>query len=297
MKNILITGAKGFIGSNLIKRLKVTEDCIIEECLFDINNGNVVRYYKYENLKRIHEIYNFASTPSPSKFVKNPVKVLQTNTIGVNNLLEIALYKGAKFFQASTVSIYGESEYLQDEACKGYVNPIGSRSCYDEGKRAAEAYCWNYWDQHRITVKIGRLGDTYGPGMSLDHGGAIPTFIKQALNNEQINIFGSGEQYRTYCYIDDTVDGICRLMNDPYYSLMNLASDEYVTIKQLAQEIVELTDSKSVINYVSSRQDDITRRAIDISAAKSELGWEPKVKLEDGLKETITYFKGEMKGD
>ncbi|KKN08862.1 hypothetical protein LCGC14_1052310 [marine sediment metagenome] len=294
MKNILITGAKGFIGSNLIKRLKATEHCRIDECEFDINNYNMVNYYMFQDRSPIHEIYNFASTPSPSKFVKNPIRVLQTNTIGVNNLLEIALYKGSKFFQASTISVYGDSEELKNEGSYGMVRPIGVRSCYDEGKRAAEAYCWNYWDQHQVSIKIGRLGDCYGPGMSLDHGGVIPTFIKLALRNEPLGIYGNGYQYRTYCYIDDTIDGICRLMNNPFYSLMNLASKEYVSIVELADLILELTDSKSEVVFVKSRKEDITGRTIDISKAKTELGWEPKVKLEDGLKETITYFKGEM---
>jgi len=289
MKYVLVTGSKGFIAHHIIKRLMNDEVENIYCYPHGIINPDWILYER-----EFYEIYNFAGTPSPSKYMNNKLRTLRTNTIGLNNLLMLAHNNNARFFQASTVSVYGNTELKMMELFNyGNVNQISSKSCYEEGKRCAEAFCINYYMEQNVEVRIGRLGDTYGPNMSLDHGGVITTFIKQALQNKDITIFGDGGATRTYCYIDDTVEGIMRLMNSGYFLPVNIASDKQITIKDLAEFIIELCGSKSQIVY-KYNYSDVIKRDVSIEKAKEVIQWKPLIELKDGLIKTIDDIRNRL---
>ena len=243
----------------------------------------------------IDEIYNFACPASPPKYQKDPINTLKINFIGVMNLLELARIKKAKFLQSSTSEIYGEPEITpQHENYRGNVNTIGIRSCYDEGKRVAETLIMEYHNQYNVDTRIVRIFNTYGPKMDKDDGRVVSNFINQALNNEDITLYGNGEQTRSFCYIDDQLDGLIKLMNSDHIYPVNIGNPYELTVKELASIILKLTNSNSKIIYKDLPSDDPTNRKPDITKARNILHWEPTYDLEDGLIKTIQYFRDIM---
>lgn len=243
----------------------------------------------------IAEIYNFACPASPPKYQKDPINTLKINFIGVMNLLELARIKKAKFLQSSTSEIYGEPEITpQHENYRGNVNTIGIRSCYDEGKRVAETLIMEYHNQYNVDTRIVRIFNTYGPKMDKHDGRVVSNFINQALNNEDITLYGNGEQTRSFCYIDDQLDGLIKLMNSDHIYPVNIGNPYELTVKELASIILKLTNSNSKIIYKDLPSDDPTNRKPDITKARNILHWEPTYDLEDGLIKTIQYFRDIM---
>ena len=306
MKTILITGGAGFIGSNLCNKLLNDGHKIIcvdnlltgniknVEPLFNNPNFTFINHDIIEPLKinaDIDEIYNFACPASPPKYQKDPVNTLKVNFIGVLNLLELARLKNAKFLQSSTSEVYGEPEITpQHENYRGNVNTIGIRSCYDEGKRVAETLVMEYHNQYNVDTRIVRIFNTYGPKMDKNDGRVVSNFINQALNNENITLYGNGEQTRSFCYIDDQIDGLIKLMNSNYNYPVNIGNPYELNVKELANIILNLTKSNSKIIYVYLPLDDPTYRKPDSTKAKNILNWEPTYDLEKGLIKTIKYF-------
>ena len=306
MKTILITGGAGFIGSNLCEKLLYDGHKII--CVDNLLTGNIknvehllnnpnftfINHDIIEPLEinaDIDEIYNFACPASPPKYQKDPVNTLKVNFIGVLNLLELARLKNAKFLQSSTSEVYGEPEITpQHENYRGNVNTIGIRSCYDEGKRVAETLVMEYHNQYNVDTRIVRIFNTYGPKMDKNDGRVVSNFINQALNNENITLYGNGEQTRSFCYIDDQIDGLIKLMNSNYNYPVNIGNPYELNVKELANIILNLTKSNSKIIYVDLPLDDPTNRKPDITKAKNILNWEPTYDLEKGLIKTIKYF-------
>ena len=306
MKTILITGGAGFIGSNLCNKLLNDGHKII--CVDNLLTGNIknvehllnnpnftfINHDIIEPLEinaDIDEIYNFACPASPPKYQKDPVNTLKVNFIGVLNLLELARLKNAKFLQSSTSEVYGEPEITpQHENYRGNVNTIGIRSCYDEGKRVAETLVMEYHNQYNVDTRIVRIFNTYGPKMDKNDGRVVSNFINQALNNENITLYGNGEQTRSFCYIDDQIDGLIKLMNSNYNYPVNIGNPYELNVKELANIILNLTKSNSKIIYVDLPLDDPTNRKPDITKAKNILNWEPTYDLEKGLIKTIKYF-------
>ena len=305
-KNILITGGSGFIGSHLCERLLNEGNKII--CLDNLFTGNkknisnllnnsdfefvnhdiIKPYYRDE----IDEIYNLACPASPIHYQINPIKTVKTCTIGVINILGLAKKNNAKILQASTSEIYGDPEvHPQTEEYWGNVNPIGIRSCYDEGKRCAETLFMDYRREHKLNTRIIRIFNTYGPNLNPNDGRVVSNFINQALNNKNITIYGDGSQTRSFQYIDDLVDGMIKVMNSEYYKPINLGNPNEIDMNDLARTILKLTNSKSKIEYKKLPTDDPKRRKPDISIAEEILGWNPKYDLEKGLLNTIKYFK------
>jgi len=306
MKTIVITGGAGFIGSNICEKLLNDGHKII--CVDNLLTGNI---QNIENLlnhphfifinhdiiqpleinEDIDEIYNFACPASPPKYQKDPIQTLKINFIGVMNLLELARNKNATFLQSSTSEIYGEPEITpQHENYRGNVNTIGIRSCYDEGKRVAETLIMEYHNQYNVNTRIVRIFNTYGPKMDKNDGRVVSNFINQALNNEDITLYGNGEQTRSFCYIDDQIDGLIKLMNSDYIYPVNIGNPYELTIKELASIILKLTKSNSKIIYKDLPLDDPTNRKPDITKARNILHWEPTYDLEEGLIKTIHYF-------
>jgi UDP-glucuronate decarboxylase len=242
------------------------------------------------------QIYNFACPASPVHYQYNPVKTIKTSVMGTINMLGIAKRVKARILQASTSEVYGDpTVHPQTEEYWGNVNPIGPRSCYDEGKRVAESLMMNYHTQNGVDIRIIRIFNTYGPRMALNDGRVVSNFIVQALKGEPITVFGKGEQTRSFCYVDDLIEGAIRMMEqDGFIGPVNLGNPHETTILELAEMIIRLTGSKSKIVYKPLPPDDPVRRQPDISLAKEKLAWEPKVNLEDGLKETIRYFKKKL---
>jgi UDP-glucuronate decarboxylase len=306
MKTILITGGAGFIGSNLCEKLlKDGHKVICVDNLYTGNIKNIQEFFYNQNfvfLNRdillplditddIDEIYNLACPASPKKYQQNPINTLQINFIGVMNLLELAKRKNAKFLQSSTSEIYGEPQISpQTEEYRGNVNTIGIRSCYDEGKRIAETLIMEYYNKYNIDIKIVRIFNTYGPKMDEDDGRVVSNFINQAINNQDITIYGNGDQTRSFCYIDDLIDGLVNLMQSDYHLPINIGNPNELNVKELANIIIKLTNSKSKLIYKDLPSDDPTNRRPDIKKANQILNWSPKYDLEKGLVKTIDYF-------
>ena len=305
-KRILVTGGSGFIGSHLCEYLlAMGNDVLCVDNLFTGAKKNVVPLLKnplFELLRHditfplyveVDEIYNLACPASPIHYQHDPVATTKVNVHGAINMLGLAKRIQAKILQASTSEVYGNpKEHPQTEAYLGHVNPIGPRACYDEGKRCAETLFFDYHRQHRLKIKVARIFNTYGPRMHPNDGRVVSNFIVQALMSEPITIYGDGSQTRSFCYVDDMVNALVGLMNtsDDFTGPMNLGNPGEFTILELAELIVDLTNSNSEIVFKPLPQDDPVRRQPDISLAKEKLGWSPKIKLREGLIESIRYF-------
>ncbi|MEI7473257.1 MAG: UDP-glucuronic acid decarboxylase family protein [bacterium] len=306
MNRILITGGAGFIGSHLCEKLLSEGNHVI--CLDNFFTGskdNVVQLLEHKNFELINhdvidsislevdQIYNMACPASPVHYQYDPIKTMKTSVIGIINMLELAKANNARILQASTSEVYGDpKEHPQRESYWGNVNPIGIRSCYDEGKRAAETLMMDYNRQYGVEAKIIRIFNTYGPRMAENDGRVVSNFIVQALRNQDITVYGDGSQTRSFCYVSDLVSGIVKMMNSEkeFLGPVNLGNQVETQIVEFAERIIKLTGSSSKIIYKELPQDDPVRRKPDISVAKSKLGWEASVLLEDGLKKTIEYF-------
>lgn len=311
---ILVAGGAGFIGSHLCTRLLhenkkvICLDNLQTGCInniqplmnntdFEFVNHDIVIPYVYKGETPIREIYNFACPASPVHYQEDPVRTTETCVIGSLNLLRLAQRYSCKYLQASTSEIYGDPDndhHPQQESYRGNVNNIGIRSCYDEGKRCAESLCMDFHRQYSVPVKIIRIFNTYGPNMSPDDGRVISNFILQALKGESITIYGDGSQTRSFQYVDDLIDGIIKMMQTPvnFTGPVNLGNPEEYTIKELADMILFLTDSKSQLVYKPLPKDDPTKRKPDITLAKSILSWSPKICVTDGLMKTINSYLG-----
>ena len=309
MKKILVTGGCGFIGSNLCKKLLDAGNYVI--CLDNLFTGtenNIAAFKDKPNFKFIYhdvinplnleenidEIYNLACPASPINYQFNPIKTAKTSVFGALNMLELATQKQAKILQASTSEIYGDPEvHPQPEAYWGYVNSIGIRSCYDESKRMAETLFFDYHRQYYTAIKLIRIFNTYGPNMNIDDGRVISNFIVQALRNEDITVYGSGLQTRSFCYIDDLLEGMTKMMesDNNFIGPVNLGNPEELTMLSLAELIISMTGSKSTIEFKPLPSDDPARRKPMIDLARQKLKWEPKINLQTGLTKTIKYFE------
>ena len=311
MKHILVTGGAGFIGSHLCKRLVDEGNHVI--CLdnlftgskenilplMDNKNFEFIQHDVVQELKvEVDQIYNLACPASPVHYQYDSVKTLKTSVLGAMNLLELAKRTNARILQASTSEVYGDPQvHPQPEGYWGHVNPIGIRSCYDEGKRVAETLFSDYHRQYGVDTKIIRIFNTYGPNMNPEDGRVVSNFIVQALRGEDITIYGDGKQTRSFCYVDDLVEGVIRMMNsrDGFTGPVNLGNPGEFTMLELAEKVLAQTGSKSKIVYLPLPQDDPTQRKPVIDLAKKELDWEPKVMLDDGLSKTIAYFSCKLK--
>ena len=311
MKRILVTGGAGFIGSFLCERLlNEGNEVICLDNFFTGSKANIIHLFQnaYFELVRhdvttpfyieVDEIYNLACPASPIHYQYNPIKTIKTSVIGAINMLGLAKRIKAKILQASTSEVYGDPEiHPQTEDYWGNVNPIGLRSCYDEGKRCAESLFMNYHFKNAVRMKIIRIFNTYGPKMLANDGRVISNFILQALQNKDITVFGDGSQTRSFQYIDDLIEAMIRMMNTEADVIgpINIGNPDEFTIKELAEKIIGMTGSKSKIIYLPLPADDPMQRQPDISLAKKELnGWEPKVKLDEGLELTIPYFRKKL---
>ena len=307
MKRILVTGGAGFIGNHLCRRLLKEGNHVI--CLDNFFTGlkrhieDMMTNPNFELIEHdvvdpidieVNQIYNLACPASPPHYQYDSVKTMKTSVLGIINMLELAKKYNATILQASTSEVYGNPlVHPQKETYWGNVNPIGIRSCYDEGKRAAETLMSDYHKQYGVDVRIIRIFNTYGPNMDPKDGRVVSNCIMQALNGEDITIYGDGSQTRSFCFVDDLVDGIIRMMNNSrgFIGPVNLGNPSERTVLDLAQKVLELTGSTSKISFMPLPSDDPVKRKPDISVAKAELGWEPKVDIMDGLKKTIEYFK------
>ncbi|MEI7990342.1 MAG: UDP-glucuronic acid decarboxylase family protein [Chloroflexota bacterium] len=305
-KKILVTGGAGFLGSHLCERLLNEGNEVI--CLDNYFTGqkqNIVHLLDnpyFEMIRHdvtmpfmieVDQIYNLACPASPIHYQYNPIKTIKTSVMGAINMLGLAKRIRARILQASTSEVYGDPiEHPQTETYWGNVNPIGLRACYDEGKRCAEALFMNYHRQNDVDIKIIRIFNTYGPRMHPNDGRVVSNFIMQALQGEDITVYGDGSQTRSFCYVDDLLEGMIRMMNTPqeFIGPVNVGNPNEFTILELAQEVIALTNSKSKIIYQPLPSDDPLQRKPDISLAQKELGWEPKVQLKEGLERTIAYF-------
>lgn len=306
-KRILVTGGAGFLGSHLCQKLlNEGNDVICLDNFFTGQKNNVVHllnnpFFELVRHDVIHpffaevdEIYNLACPASPIHYQHNGIKTIKTSVMGAINMLGLAKRIGAKVLQASTSEVYGDPNvHPQKEDYWGNVNPIGERSCYDEGKRCAESLFINYHNQNNVRIKIMRIFNTYGPNMHPADGRVVSNFIMQALRNENITIYGDGKQTRSFCYVDDLINGMVKLMNtdDTFTGPVNIGNPNEFTIKQLAELVIELTNSKSNIINMPLPADDPMQRKPDISIAKEVLNWEPKIQLKEGLINSIEYFK------
>jgi UDP-glucuronate decarboxylase len=308
---IMVTGGCGFLGSHLCERLLAqgNEILCVDNCftgskrnighLLDNPNFEFVRHdITFPLYIEVNEIYNMACPASPIHYQFDPVQTTKTSVHGAINMLGLAKRVRAKILQASTSEIYGDPEvHPQPEGYWGRVNPIGLRSCYDEGKRCAETLFFDYHRQHRLRIKVARIFNTYGPRMHPNDGRVVSNFIVQALRGEPITIYGKGNQTRSFCYVDDLMDGLIRLMNSPdeFTGPVNLGNPTEFTILELAQKVIALTGSKSKLIYQSLPQDDPQQRKPDIALARKTLDWRPTVALEQGLIKTIDYFEKLLK--
>ena len=307
---ILITGGAGFLGSHLARRLLDEKHEVI--CLDNLYTGrmkNIQDLRSNSNFKFIHQdvqdsldlevegIFNLACPASPIHYQKDPIRTLRTNVQGAINVLELAHKNNARVLQASTSEIYGDPQVSpQTESYWGNVNPIGIRSCYDEGKRAAETLFSDYHRQYETDIRIARIFNTYGPGMSSDDGRVVSNLICQAIKNQALTIYGDGSQSRSFCYVSDLIDGLTAIFfKEDLYSPINLGNPSPRTMNQLASEVIRITESTSEIKYEKLPKDDPLIREPDISVANVKLNWFPKVQLEDGLKRTVEYFRNELK--
>ncbi len=310
MKRILVTGGAGFIGSHLCERLLNEGNEVISlDNYFTGSKSNIIHLLDHPFFEvvrhditmpfyaEVDEIYNLACPASPIHYQVNPIKTIKTSVMGTINILGLAKRVKAKILQASTSEVYGDPQvHPQTEDYWGNVNPIGVRSCYDEGKRCAETLCINYNAQNNVKIKIARIFNTYGPKMLPNDGRVVSNFIVQALQGENITIYGDGLQTRSFQFIDDLVEGLIRLMNtsDDFMGPVNIGNPTEFTILELARKILNLTKSTSEISFLPLPPDDPEQRKPDIGLARKVLGWEPKIMLEQGLLKTIEYFKNSL---
>jgi UDP-glucuronate decarboxylase len=308
IKRILVTGGAGFLGSHLCERLvEAGHDVICLDNFFTSQKTNVAHLLNRPNFELIRhdiiqpvflevdQIYNFACPAAPGHYQYNPIKTMKTSVMGAINVLGMAKRCRARVLQASTSEVYGDPEvHPQTESYRGSVNPIGPRACYDEGKRAAETLFMDYHRMNKVSVRVVRIFNTYGPRMHPFDGRVVSNFIRQALAGENITIFGDGSQTRSFCYRDDLVEGIMRMMNGPdsFVGPVNLGNPGEYTIRELAEKIIAISGSKSKLVQEPLPEDDPTRRKPDITLAKKHLQWEPTIPLEEGLRKTIDWFRG-----
>ena len=307
MKRILVTGGAGFLGSHLCGRLlKEGQEVICVDNFYTGRRSNISDFFnnpRFEVIRHdicfpfyaeVDEIYNLACPASPIHYQFDPVQTTKTSVHGAINMLGLAKRVKAKIFQASTSEVYGDPKiHPQPEDYWGNVNPIGYRSCYDEGKRCAETLFFDYYRQHKLKIKVARIFNTYGPKMHPNDGRVVSNFIMQALQGEPITVYGDGSQTRSFCYVDDLIEGFIRFMksSDDFTGPVNLGNPDEFTILELAEKVIKLTRSRSKIIYKPLPHDDPIQRQPNIKLARNKFKWEPKVKLEDGLKETIKYFR------
>ncbi len=306
MKRILVTGGAGFVGSHLCDRLIKEGNHVI--CLDNLFTGSMdhishlLSHPEFEFVEhdvrdpldaKVDQIYNLACPASPPFYQEDMVGTTKTCVFGALNMLELAKKNGARILQASTSEVYGDPElHPQPESYRGCVNPVGIRSCYDEGKRVAETLFFSYHLQHGVDTRIIRIFNTYGPRMNPDDGRVVSNFIVQALKGEDITVYGDGSQTRSFCYVDDLIEGMYRMMeNDEFTGPVNLGNPGEFTMLELAEKVLRLTGSKSKLIYCELPKDDPTKRKPDISLAKEKLDWQPAIPLEEGLVKTIAYFK------
>jgi len=307
MKKILVTGGAGFIGSYLCERLlsegnevlcldnfftgsKLNITHLLSHPYFELIRHDVTRPFFAE----VDEIYNLACPASPIHYQYNPIKTVKTSVMGAINMLGLAKRVKAKILQASTSEVYGDPRiHPQKEDYWGYVNPVGSRSCYDEGKRCAETLFTDYHKQNGVRIKIARIFNTYGPRMHPDDGRVVSNFVVQALNEQPVTLYGNGKQTRSFQFVDDLIEGLIRLMDtgNDFQGPVNLGNPVEFTIEDLAKMVLKLTGSSSSFTYITLPEDDPVQRKPDISLAKKKLNWEPIIPLEQGLRKTIDYFK------
>jgi UDP-glucuronate decarboxylase len=313
MKRVLITGGAGFLGSHLCKKLLGNgHEILCVDNFFTGRRSNITEFLsnpRFEVMRHdvcfplyveVEEIYNLACPASPIHYQFDPVQTTKTSVHGAINTLGLAKRIKAKIFQASTSEVYGDPTiHPQTEDYWGNVNPVGIRSCYDEGKRCAETLFFDYYRQHNLRIKVARIFNTYGPNMHPNDGRVVSNFILQALKGEDITVFGDGKQTRSFCYVDDMIDAFVRFMDTPdnVTGPINLGNPHEFSILELAQMIIELTSSKSKIVFQPLPEDDPVQRQPDVSFARKALTWKPSVTLEEGLKETIRYFKRLIQGD
>ncbi len=309
MKKILVTGGAGFIGSHLCEEiLKQGNEVICLDNLYTGSKENILhlldyRYFEFirhditDPIKlEVDEIYNLACPASPVHYQANPIKTIKTSFLGTMNMLGLAKRIKAKILQASTSEVYGDPEvHPQPESYRGNVNPIGPRACYDEGKRAAETLCFDYHRMHNIDIRVVRIFNTYGPRMQMNDGRVVSNFIVQALQNQDITIYGNGTQTRSFCYVSDLVKGMIDFMNqNEYTGVINLGNDGEFTINELADLIIELTKSRSKKIYKPLPEDDPLQRKPDLKIARKWINYEPRIPLQEGLIKTIEYFKNKI---
>lgn len=310
MLRIIVTGGAGFVGSHLVDRLlEAGHEVVAVDNLFTGRKRNINHHRNNERFEFVRhdvtepilleadQVYHLACPASPVHYQYNPVKTIKTNVIGTINMLGLCRRVRGKFLLASTSEVYGDpAEHPQKESYWGHVNPIGLRSCYDEGKRVAETLSFSYLQQNKIDVKVVRIFNTYGPRMLFDDGRVVSNFIVQALKNQAITVYGRGEQTRSFCFVDDMVRGLIAAMNmENFHGPVNLGNPVETTIAELARLVIDLTGSKSRVEYAPLPQDDPARRRPDISLARQKLGWEPEVELRMGLQRTIADFEQRLK--
>jgi UDP-glucuronate decarboxylase len=305
-KRVLVTGGAGFLGSHLCENL-LRQECevICVDNLYTGTKRNILHLLDNPNFEfmrhditfplylEVDEIYNLACPASPIHYQNDPVQTTKVNVHGAINMLGLAKRVKAKIFQASTSEVYGDpAVHPQPESYRGSVNPIGPRSCYDEGKRCAETLFFDYLRQHKLRIKVARIFNTYGPNMHPYDGRVVSNFILQGLQNKPLTVYGDGSQSRSFCYVDDLIDGFLRLMQsgDDFAGPVNLGNPVEFSMIELTEQVIEATNSKSEIIFEPLPEDDPKQRRPDISLAKEKLGWEPKVPLEEGLKKTVEYF-------
>lgn len=305
---ILVTGGAGFLGSHLVAKLvQQNHDVICVDNFYTGSRSNIqelLQNPRFELMRHdvsfplyleVDQIYNLACPASPVHYQKDPVQTTKTSVHGAINMLGLAKRTGARILQASTSEVYGDPEiHPQTESYWGRVNPIGIRSCYDEGKRCAETLFFDYWRQYSTDIRVIRIFNTYGPNMNMEDGRVVSNFIVQALRGDDITIYGDGSQTRSFCYVDDLIDGMIRFMNleSDFVGPMNLGNPTEFTVRELAEAVIRLTNSKSQIVFKDLPSDDPRQRQPDISFAKERIGWQPTTQLEEGLKKTIEYFQG-----
>ena len=312
-KRVMVTGGAGFIGSHLCEALLAQGDTVL--CVDNFYTGrqaNIAHLLEHPafELRRhdicqplavaVDEIYNLACPASPIHYQNDPIKTIQTNVVGTINMLDLARRTGAVLLQASTSEVYGDPlVHPQTETYRGNVNPIGPRSCYDEGKRCAETICFDYHRQGGVRIKVARIFNTYGPRLYVNDGRVVSNFLVKALKGEGITIHGNGSQTRSFCYVDDLVEALRRLMatSDEVTGPVNLGNPEEITIHDLAQRIIALLGSRSSLTYHPLPADDPVQRQPDIALARQLLGWEPQISLEEGLRRTALYFRDVMAGE
>lgn len=309
MKKILVTGGAGFLGSHLCTKLVLEGHHVLcVDNYFTGSKKNIEYLLEYKNFEvirqdicfplyvEVDEIYNLACPASPIHYQHDPIQTMKTSILGAYNMLGLAKRTGAKILQASTSEVYGDPlEHPQTEEYWGNVNPIGIRSCYDEGKRAAETLFMDYNRKHNVNTKIIRIFNTYGPRMATNDGRVVSNFITQALEGKDITIYGDGSQTRSFCFVSDLIDGIVKMMDSNFTGPINLGNPNEFTMLELAEKVIKLTDSKSKIKgFWELPEDDPKQRQPNIAKARMFLNWEPEIQLEDGLIQTINYFKSTL---